>query len=94
MRESRRTRTVAVSSRHTSARPKDHDWNLAFGPTLVGVEVGVELDQSRPQAASLLRMLQSLIVDPGRPARTGTRLRSFLQDWVAPSVRAHAAMPR
>jgi AcrR family transcriptional regulator len=38
----------------------------------------------------MLRMLQSLIVDPGRPARTGTRLRSFLEDWIAPSVRAHA----
>ncbi|WP_068180669.1 TetR/AcrR family transcriptional regulator [Mycobacterium sp. UM_CSW] len=38
----------------------------------------------------MLRMLQSLIVDPGRPARTGKRLRTFLADWIAPSVRAHA----
>jgi AcrR family transcriptional regulator len=42
----------------------------------------------------MLRMLQSLIVDPGRPARTGNRLRSFLEDWVAPSVRAHAVVRR
>lgn len=40
----------------------------------------------------MLRMLQSLIVDPGRPARTGDGLRSFLTDWIAPSVRAHADM--
>ncbi len=40
----------------------------------------------------MLRMLQSLIVDPGRPARTGDRLRRFLADWIAPSVRAHAAV--
>jgi AcrR family transcriptional regulator len=42
----------------------------------------------------MLRMLQSLIVDPGRPARTGKRLRTFLQDWIAPSVRAHAVKRR
>ena len=40
----------------------------------------------------MLRMLQSLIVDPGRPARTGTGLRGFLEDWIAPSVRAHAVV--
>lgn len=42
----------------------------------------------------MLRMLQSLIVDPGRPARTGKGLRSFLEDWIAPSVRAHAVKRR
>jgi AcrR family transcriptional regulator len=40
----------------------------------------------------MLRTLQSLIVDPGRPVRTGAKLRGFLQDWIAPSVRAHAAL--
>ena len=40
----------------------------------------------------MLRVLQSLIVDPGRPARTGANLRSFLQDWIAPSVRARASL--
>jgi AcrR family transcriptional regulator len=39
----------------------------------------------------MLRTLQSLIVDPGRPPRSGPELRGFLQDWIAPSVRAHAA---
>lgn len=38
----------------------------------------------------MLRTLQSLIVDPGRPPRTGMRLRRFLADWITPSVRAHA----
>lgn len=42
----------------------------------------------------MLRVLQSLIVDPGRPARSGRRLRSFLEDWIAPSVRAHAVKRR
>lgn len=38
----------------------------------------------------MLRTLQSLIVDPGRPPRSGPELRSFLEGWVAPSVRARA----
>ncbi|OBI45873.1 TetR/AcrR family transcriptional regulator [Mycobacterium sp. E796] len=42
----------------------------------------------------MLRVLQSLIVDPGRPARTGKRLRAFLTDWIAPSVRAHSVVRR
>jgi hypothetical protein len=40
----------------------------------------------------MLRTLQSLIVDPGRPARNGAKLRRFLQNWIAPSVRAHASL--
>ncbi|OBG88729.1 TetR family transcriptional regulator [Mycobacterium sp. E802] len=39
----------------------------------------------------MLRTLQSLIIDPGCPPRTGPDLRRFLVDWVAPSVRTHAA---
>ncbi|MDH6245686.1 TetR/AcrR family transcriptional regulator [Mycobacterium sp. OTB74] len=41
----------------------------------------------------MLRTLQSLIVDPGRPPRHGPVLREFLDEWIAPSVRAHA-VPR
>lgn len=36
----------------------------------------------------MLRTLQSLIVDPGRPARGGVGLREFLGNWIAPAVRA------
>jgi AcrR family transcriptional regulator len=38
----------------------------------------------------MLRMLQSLIVDPGRPARRGGELRRFLREWIGPSVTTHA----
>jgi len=38
----------------------------------------------------MLRILQSLIVDPGRPQRTGDELRRYLREWVAPAVRAHS----
>ncbi|MBI5737132.1 TetR/AcrR family transcriptional regulator [Mycobacterium adipatum] len=39
----------------------------------------------------MLRTLQSFILDPGRPARTGRDLRAFLNSWIAPAVRAHAS---
>jgi len=42
----------------------------------------------------MLRILQSLIVDPGRPQRTGDELRRYLREWVAPAVRAHSAHAR
>lgn len=35
-----------------------------------------------------LRILQSLVLDPGRK-RTRAQLRAYLQRWVAPAVRAH-----
>ena len=38
----------------------------------------------------MLRILQSLILDSGRPRRTGPALRQYLHEWVAPAVRAHA----
>jgi AcrR family transcriptional regulator len=39
----------------------------------------------------MLRTLQSLIVDPGRPGRTGAALRDFLRAWIAPAVSSHTA---
>lgn len=38
----------------------------------------------------MLRILLSLILDPGRPQRTGEALRRYLREWIAPAVRAHA----
>ncbi|MGE2836012.1 TetR/AcrR family transcriptional regulator [Mycobacterium sp. SMC-4] len=37
----------------------------------------------------MLRMLQSLIIDPGRPPRHGEELRAYLHNWIAPGVQAH-----
>ncbi|MFI0354980.1 TetR/AcrR family transcriptional regulator [Actinomadura sp. 9N407] len=46
-----------------------------------------------------LRIMQSLLLDPGDPARTPAELRSFLRRWLAPAVdaalaRAATADPR
>ncbi len=38
----------------------------------------------------MLRILQSLIVDPGDPPRTGPQLRWYLRRWVAPAVACRA----
>ncbi|MCG7607852.1 MULTISPECIES: TetR/AcrR family transcriptional regulator [Mycobacterium] len=38
----------------------------------------------------MLRTLQSFIIDPGGPSRHDTGLRTYLWDWVAPAVAAHA----
>jgi hypothetical protein len=35
----------------------------------------------------LLRTLQSFVLDPGDPARTGEELRAYLRRWVAPALR-------
>ncbi|MET3961731.1 AcrR family transcriptional regulator [Marmoricola sp. OAE513] len=35
----------------------------------------------------LLRTLQSFVVDPGEPARSGAELRAYLQRWLAPALR-------
>jgi AcrR family transcriptional regulator len=36
----------------------------------------------------LLRTLQSLVLDPGVPERSGAELRAYLDRWIAPAVRA------
>jgi AcrR family transcriptional regulator len=42
----------------------------------------------------MLRMLQSIVIDPPQPLRTGAALRRFLERWVAPAVAAVPAVPR
>ena len=58
----------------------DVDWDAA----------GFPADTLDELVEFMLRMLQSFIVDPGRPARLGRELRAFLHSWIAPAVHAHA----
>ncbi|MEN4400438.1 TetR/AcrR family transcriptional regulator [Mycolicibacterium senegalense] len=39
----------------------------------------------------MLRMLQSFMIDPGRPARTGKGLRSYVRRWLGPVVTSEIA---
>lgn len=61
----------------------DVDWSA------VGI-VGDDLDQL---VEFMLRVFQSLVIDPGRPPRTGKALRAFLRRWVAPAVAGPARTP-
>jgi hypothetical protein len=42
-----------------------------------------ELDQL---AEHLLRIIQSFVIDPGRPPRRGVELRDYLRRWVGSAV--------
>jgi hypothetical protein len=42
-----------------------------------------ELDEL---AEHLLRIIQSFVLDPGRPPRRAAALRAYLRRWVAPAV--------
>jgi AcrR family transcriptional regulator len=50
--------------------------------------LGLSGEQQRELVEHLLRTLQSLVLDPGSPERSGAELRRYLQRWVAPGVRA------
>lgn len=50
---------------------------------------GLGWDEARQRelVEHLLRTLQSLVLDPGDPARSGAELRGYLQRWLAPALR-------
>lgn len=54
------------------------DWDAA----------GFDAAAQRELVEHLLRTLQSLVIDPGHPARSPEQLRAYLARWVAPAVRA------
>ncbi|MBW0016654.1 MAG: TetR/AcrR family transcriptional regulator [Mycobacterium sp.] len=48
--------------------------------------VGLTDDRRDGLVEFMLRILQSFIVDPGRPQRSGADLRDYLRQWVAPAI--------
>jgi len=50
-------------------------------------EVGLAEDEQLELVEHLLRTLQTFVLDPGDPARTGEELRAYLRRWVAPALR-------
>lgn len=48
---------------------------------------GLTEDERLEMVEHLLRLLQSFVLDPGDPARTGDELRAYLRRWVAPALR-------
>lgn len=70
------TSDVAQDFAHAMLRQFDVDW-AALGYT------DAELDEF---AEHLLRIIQSFVIDPGRPPRTGQQLRDYMRRWVAGSM--------
>jgi hypothetical protein len=56
--------------------------------------VGVSRDGLDDLAEFMLRILQSLVIDPGRPPREADDLRRFLRRWVAPALSVTTAERR
>ena len=51
-------------------------------------EVGLTEDEQLELVEHLLRTLQTFVLDPGDPARTGEELRAYLRRWVGPALRS------
>ena len=80
------TSDVALDFAHSMVRRFDVDWaGLGF--------TDADLDEL---AEHLLRIIQSFVIDPGRPPRQGDELRDYLRRWVGyavggPSIRQPSA---
>ncbi|MGE2815116.1 TetR/AcrR family transcriptional regulator [Mycobacterium heidelbergense] len=70
------------------------DTALTFGRTMLerfAIDwnaVGITADKLDVLTEYMLRILQSLVIDPGRPPRRGPVLRHYLETWVTPVVLA------
>ncbi|MDX1871026.1 TetR/AcrR family transcriptional regulator [Mycolicibacterium sp. 120266] len=71
------TSDLGLQFAQSVVRRFDVDWAAA----------GFDDDELDELAEYLLRIIQSFVIDPGRPPRTGARLRDYLRRWVAPALR-------
>jgi AcrR family transcriptional regulator len=75
------------------------DMAMAFGRSIVErfnvdwTSVGIVDDELDRLVEFMLRIFQSLVIDPGRPPHKGKELRAFLRRWVAPAISLSAAVP-
>ena len=60
---------------------------LLAGFGLDWVALGLDDDAQRELVEHLLRTLQTLVLDPGSPPRSGDQVRAYLQRWLAPALR-------
>jgi AcrR family transcriptional regulator len=75
------TSDLAIQFSHGVLQGLDVDWT----------ELGLD-DQALDFLAEFnLRILQSFMIDPGRPPRVGKDLRVYLRRWIAPIVQAQVA---
>ena len=77
------TSDVALQFANAMLRRFDVDW----------AALGFSDDGLDELAEHLLRIIQSFILDPGRPPRTGEALREYLRRWVGSAVTARSSRP-
>ena len=70
------TGDIALDFGHSMVRRFDVDW----------AALGFSDDDLDELAEHLLRIIQSFVIDPGRPPRTGEELRDYLRRWVGSAV--------
>jgi AcrR family transcriptional regulator len=71
----------------TSSSSIDLGRSLIAGFGIDWEGLGWDETRQRELVEHLLRTLQSLVLDPGEPARSGAELRAYLQRWLAPALR-------
>ena len=87
-------RLIAPGRLGTTVADLTSSSSIDLGRTLIagfGIdwdELGWDEARQRELVEHLLRTLQSLILDPGDPVRTGPELREYLQRWLAPALRS------
>ncbi len=70
------TSDVALQFATSMLRRFDVDWDAA----------GFSDDELNELAEHLLRIIQSFVIDPGRPPRTGEDLRDYMRRWVGSAM--------
>jgi AcrR family transcriptional regulator len=78
------TSDMAMSFGRSLLERFDVDWN----------SVGITDDNMDGLVEFMLRIFQSLVIDPGRPPHNGQELRNFLRRWVAPAIQSGATIKR
>jgi AcrR family transcriptional regulator len=78
------TSDVALQFANSLIRRFDVDWS----------GLGYSDDELDELAEHLLRIIQSFVIDPGRPPRAGEDLRDYLRRWVGSAVLPPAIRPQ
>jgi AcrR family transcriptional regulator len=80
-----------VSAGVTSDESIQFSHGILRGLDVNWAELGLDDEALDFMAEYMLRILQSFMIDPGRPPRTGQALRDHLRRWIAPVLDAQAA---
>ncbi|SEH62811.1 DNA-binding transcriptional regulator, AcrR family [Mycolicibacterium rutilum] len=75
------TSDIALEFANSMLRRFDVNWS----------GLGFSDDDLDELAEHLLRIIQSFVIDPGRPPRSGAQLRAYLRRWVGAGVSAQIA---